>query len=50
MDFENIAKLHYITQDRSYKISKKHRHDSSFDTNNKKFFPDKFMFVSQLAN
>jgi len=42
---ENIAKQIY-TQDRSYKIVET-SHDSSFDTNNKKFFPDKFMFVSQ---
>jgi glycosyltransferase involved in cell wall biosynthesis len=42
---DNIAKQIY-TQDRNYKIVET-SHDSSFDTNNKKFFPDKFMFVSQ---
>jgi len=31
---------------RSYKIVET-SHDSSFDTDNKQFFPDKFMFVSQ---
>jgi glycosyltransferase involved in cell wall biosynthesis len=42
---ESIAKQIY-TQDRNYKIVET-SHDSSFNTNNKKFFPDKFMFVSQ---
>ena len=42
---ENIAKQIYNTE-RNYKIVET-SHDSSFDTNNKKFFPDKFMFVSQ---
>ena len=42
---EEIAKQIY-TQDRSYKIVET-SHDSSFNTDNKKFFPDKFMFVSQ---
>jgi hypothetical protein len=41
---EDISKQIY-TQDRDYKIVET-SHDSSFDTNNKKFFPDKFMFVS----
>ncbi len=34
------------TQDRKYKIIET-SHDSSYDTTQKKFFPDKFMFVSQ---
>ena len=34
------------TQDRQYKIVET-SHDSSFNTDNKQFFPDKFMFVSQ---
>jgi glycosyltransferase involved in cell wall biosynthesis len=34
------------TQDRKYKIVET-SHDSSYDTTQKKFFPDKFMFVSQ---
>ena len=41
---ENIAKQIY-TQDRNYKIVET-SHDSSFNTDNKKFYPDKFMFVS----
>jgi glycosyltransferase involved in cell wall biosynthesis len=44
MDF-NIANQIY-TQDRDYKIVET-SHDSSYDTTQKKFFPDKFMFVSQ---
>ena len=42
---EEISQQIYI-QDRNYKIVET-SHDSSFDTNDKKFFPDKFMFVSQ---
>ena len=42
---DNIAKQIY-NPDRTYKIVET-SHDSSFDTNNKRFFPDKFMFVSQ---
>ena len=34
------------TQDRTYKIVET-SHDSSYDITQKKFFPDKFMFVSQ---
>lgn len=41
----DIAKQIY-TQDRKYKIVET-SHDSSYDTTQKKFFPDKFMFVSQ---
>lgn len=41
---EDIAKQIY-TQDRNYAIVET-SHDSSFNTDNKKFFPDKFMFVS----
>ena len=44
MDFE-IAKQIY-TENRIYKIIET-SHDSSYDTTQKKFFPDKFMFVSQ---
>jgi glycosyltransferase involved in cell wall biosynthesis len=44
MDF-NIANQIY-TQDRDYKIVET-SHDSSYDTTQKKFFPDKFMFVSE---
>lgn len=44
MDF-NIAKQIY-SQDRTYRIIET-SHDSSYDTTQKKFFPDKFMFVSQ---
>jgi len=44
MDF-NIANQIY-TQDRAYKIVET-SHDSSYDITQKKFFPDKFMFVSQ---
>ena len=44
MDFD-IAKQIY-SQDRTYKIVET-SHDSSYDTTQKKFFPDKFMFVSQ---
>lgn len=44
MDFE-IAKQIY-SQDRTYRIVET-SHDSSYDTTQKKFFPDKFMFVSQ---
>ena len=44
MDFE-IAKQIY-TENRIYKIVET-SHDSSYDTTQKKFFPDKFMFVSQ---
>jgi glycosyltransferase involved in cell wall biosynthesis len=42
---EDIAKQIYNTE-RNYKIIET-SHDSSFNTDNKKFFPDKFMFVSQ---
>ena len=41
---DNIAQQIY-TQDRNYKIVET-SHDSSYDTTQKKFFPDKFMFVS----
>jgi glycosyltransferase involved in cell wall biosynthesis len=41
----NIAEKLYST-DRTYKIVET-SHDSSFDIEQKKFFPDKFMFVSQ---
>jgi hypothetical protein len=44
MDF-NIANQIY-TEDRTYKIVET-SHDSSYDITQKKFFPDKFMFVSQ---
>ena len=44
MDFE-IANQIY-SQDRTYRIVET-SHDSSYDTTQKKFFPDKFMFVSQ---
>jgi hypothetical protein len=44
MDSE-IAKQIY-NQDRKYIIVET-SHDSSYNTNNKQFFPDKFMFVSQ---
>lgn len=43
MDYE-IAEKIYIPN-RKYKIFET-SHDSSFDTNNKKFFPDKFLLVS----
>ena len=42
---DNIAQQIY-TQDRNYKIVET-SHDSSYNTDNKKFYPDKFMFVSQ---
>jgi hypothetical protein len=41
---EDIAKQIY-TQNRKYKIVET-SHDSSFNTDEKRFFPDKFMFVS----
>jgi hypothetical protein len=41
---ESIAQQIY-TQNRNYKIVET-SHDSSFNTDNKKFYPDKFMFVS----
>jgi glycosyltransferase involved in cell wall biosynthesis len=44
MDFD-IANQIY-TEDRTYKIVET-SHDSSYDITQKKFFPDKFMFVSQ---
>lgn len=44
MDFE-IANQIY-SQDRTYRIIET-SHDSSYDTTQKKFYPDKFMFVSQ---
>jgi hypothetical protein len=44
MDFD-VAKQIY-TQDRKYKIVET-SHDSSYDTTQKKFYPDKFMFVSK---
>ena len=44
MDFE-IANQIY-SQDRTYRIIET-SHDSSYDVTQKKFFPDKFMFVSQ---
>jgi glycosyltransferase involved in cell wall biosynthesis len=44
MDFD-IANQIY-TEDRTYKIVET-SHDSSYDTTQKKFYPDKFMFVSQ---
>jgi glycosyltransferase involved in cell wall biosynthesis len=44
MDFNVATKLY--SSDRKYKIVET-SHDSSFDTTQKKFFPDKFMFVSQ---
>ena len=44
MDF-NIANQIY-SQNRTYKIVET-SHDSSYDVTQKKFFPDKFMFVSQ---
>jgi glycosyltransferase involved in cell wall biosynthesis len=42
---DNIAKQIY-KQDRNYIIVET-SHDSSYNTENKRFFPDKFMFVSQ---
>ena len=42
---DNITKQIY-NQNRKYKIVET-SHDSSFNVNNKKFFPDKFMFVSE---
>ena len=42
---DNISQQIY-TQDRNYKIVET-SHDSSYNTDNKKFYPDKFMFVSQ---
>ena len=42
---DNIAQQIY-TQDRNYKIVET-SHDSSYNTDNKKFYPAKFMFVSQ---
>ena len=42
---DKITKQIY-TQDRKYKIVET-SHDSSYNTTQKKFFPDKFMFVSQ---
>ena len=44
MDFD-IANQIY-NKDRTYKIVET-SHDSSYDVTQKKFFPDKFMFVSQ---
>lgn len=44
MDFEVAKKLY--TKERKYKIIET-SHDSSYDTTQKKFFPDKFMFVSE---
>ena len=44
MDFD-IANQIY-TEDRTYKIVET-SHDSSYDITQKKFYPDKFMFVSQ---
>ena len=44
MDFEVAKKLY--TKERKYKIVET-SHDSSYDTTQKKFFPDKFMFVSE---
>jgi glycosyltransferase involved in cell wall biosynthesis len=41
---DEIARQIYV-QNRNYSIVET-SHDSSFDTNNKRFFPDKFMFVS----
>jgi len=43
MDFEIASQLY--KKDRNYIIVET-SHDSSFDTSTKKFFPDKFMFVS----
>jgi glycosyltransferase involved in cell wall biosynthesis len=42
---DDIA-LKIYSRDRKYLIVET-SHDSSFDTNNKRFFPDKFMFVSE---
>ena len=42
---DDIATKIY-SKDRKYLIVET-SHDSSFDTNNKRFFPDKFMFVSE---
>ena len=42
---ENIAKQIY-KQDRNYVVVET-SHDSSYNTEDKRFFPDKFMFVSQ---
>jgi len=42
---DNIAKQIY-KQDRNYVIVET-SHDSSYNTEDKRFFPDKFMFVSQ---
>ena len=42
---DDIA-LKIYARDRQYLIVET-SHDSSFDTNNKRFFPDKFMFVSE---
>ena len=42
---DDIA-LKIYSKDRKYLIVET-SHDSSFDTNNKRFFPDKFMFVSE---
>jgi glycosyltransferase involved in cell wall biosynthesis len=44
MDFEIAKKLY--NQNRSYSLIET-SHDSSMDTNNKIFFPDKFIFVSE---
>ena len=44
MDFDIANQIH--TQDRTYKIVET-SHDSSYDVTQKKFYPDKFMFVSQ---
>ena len=44
MDFEIANQLY--SQDRTYRVVET-SHDSSYDTTQKKFFPDKFMFVSQ---
>ena len=44
MDFEIAKKLY--NQNRSYSLIET-SHDSSMDTNNKTFFPDKFIFVSE---
>ena len=42
---EDVA-VQIYNQNRNYKIVET-SHDSSFNINNKKFYPDKFMFVSQ---
>jgi hypothetical protein len=44
---ENVADGIYST-DRTYKIFES-SHESSFRTNNKRYFPDKFMFVSPYS-